>query len=171
MTKDNVIQTQLNALLGSMNVALYQADTGEQCLVLSHEPVTSPVYLRMQSACLFAEAFHSVECDCRKQIENSLQTIAEHGGVFVYLFQEGRGAGLAKKMLAMSLEHKRGVSSEQAYKELGIPVDSRDYTFTMDVLKKHVITSGTKIILLGKNGRKRKAVEKAGFSVTKTLPV
>lgn len=149
-----ITKTKLQTAMESMDVSLYCAKNGEQCLILTHEPLTSPTYLRLQSACLFGETFHSTECDCRQQIDGALERIAKCGGVFVYLFQEGRGAGLEKKMRAMALQKDSALSSERAYEHLGIPFDSRDYAFAAEVLKNHVLAPGTKLILLGENERK-----------------
>ena len=53
----------------------------------------------MHSECLTGDAFGSLRCDCRPQLEAALSRIEkEEEGVVVYLRQEGRGIGLINKL-------------------------------------------------------------------------
>ena len=52
----------------------------------------------MHSACLTGDIFHSQRCDCGAQLEASMKYIDEHGGMIIYLPQEGRGIGLINKL-------------------------------------------------------------------------
>ena len=55
--------------------------------LLTNEPVLS----RIHSQCITGESFFSMRCDCRYQLTESLQQIANVGrGVVFYLQQEGR---------------------------------------------------------------------------------
>jgi GTP cyclohydrolase II len=121
--------------------------------------------IRLQSGCLFAAAFQSIECDCRNQIDRALRIISENqSGVLVYSpGQEGRGAGLEAKMIAMGIEHALGCDSVEAYARLGLPIDSRTYDLEIDALRE--LSVSKTIGLLGKNPAKKAALEKAGFVV------
>ena len=61
--------------------------------------LSEPVLVRMHSECLTGDAFGSLRCDCRPQLEAALARIEkEEEGVVVYLRQEGRGIGLINKL-------------------------------------------------------------------------
>ena len=43
--------------------------------------------LRVHDACLTSECFFSTKCDCREQLMQAVQHVAQHGGMVIYLFQ------------------------------------------------------------------------------------
>jgi 3,4-dihydroxy 2-butanone 4-phosphate synthase/GTP cyclohydrolase II len=45
--------------------------------------------VRLSSACLFSQAFHTVDCDCNKQLESSFELMSKKGGIIIYMDQEG----------------------------------------------------------------------------------
>ena len=46
---------------------------------------TEPVIVRVHDECLTGEAFKSLRCDCRKQMDMALQLISDaQKGVFIY---------------------------------------------------------------------------------------
>lgn len=47
------------------------------------------VTVRIHDACITSEAFHSVKCDCRLQLQQALKYITQYAGMVVYLNQEG----------------------------------------------------------------------------------
>ena len=80
-----------NELDGSEHVALVKGDPAS---------LREPVLVRMHSECLTGDAFGSLRCDCRPQLEAALRQIEREGeGVVVYLRQEGRGIGLINNCL------------------------------------------------------------------------
>src|ERR1700755_737995 len=83
--------------------------------------------LRIHSQCLTSEAFGSLRCDCRDQLEIAMQAIAEEGrGVLIYEHQEGRGIGLMAKLKAYALQDE-GLDTIAANQALGFEADSRDF--------------------------------------------
>jgi 3,4-dihydroxy 2-butanone 4-phosphate synthase/GTP cyclohydrolase II len=120
--------------------------------------------VRIHSKCMYSEVFASSECDCGWQLKRSRKLLARYGGVLIYLDQEGRGAGLQAKASAYQLNHAVGLDTYQAYEQLGLPSDSRDYAGAAQILNKLGLVS---VRLLTNNPGKIEALEKAGIRVVR----
>jgi 3,4-dihydroxy 2-butanone 4-phosphate synthase/GTP cyclohydrolase II len=127
------------------------------------------VLVRLHSECLTGEVLGSVRCDCGPQFDAAVEQIATAGrGVLVYLRgHEGRGIGLLAKLKAYSLQD-RGLDTVDANTELGLPVDSRDYSAAADILVDLGVSS---IRLLTNNPAKVEAMCRYGIEVTARLPL
>jgi GTP cyclohydrolase II len=132
------------------------------------ERAGSPAPLvRIHSQCLTGDAFHSLRCDCRGQLEIALRRIGEEGrGVIVYELQEGRGIGLMNKLRAYELQD-RGADTVEANEQLGFESDLRSYLLPGAILRYLGIRS---VRLLSNNPGKVKAVEDAGVVVADRVP-
>jgi 3,4-dihydroxy 2-butanone 4-phosphate synthase/GTP cyclohydrolase II len=131
-------------------------------------------HVRIHSSCVFSEALSTVDCDCRLQLTASLDLIqAEERGVVVYLFQEGRGQGLANKIRGMALMYDEGCTTAQAYDALHLERDIRDYGLAVQTLRD--LGVATQISLMTNNPRKTVALRAGGFSIARhvdlTYPV
>jgi 3,4-dihydroxy 2-butanone 4-phosphate synthase/GTP cyclohydrolase II len=103
------------------------------------------------------------------QLSLSLRRIAAEGrGVLVYATgHEGRGIGLIRKLRAYMLQDL-GADTVSANARLGAPVDARDYTEAVDVLRALGIHS---VRLLTNNPAKESALHEGGIAVESVLPL
>lgn len=123
---------------------------------------TQNVLTRIQSACYTAEIFRSLDCDCHEQLDESIKRVHLEGGVVIYMLCDGRGAGLLNKVKGLELGRIKGLDTSDAYKELNIPQDPREYSRVVEVLNDLHIGS---IRLLTNNPRKVEGVASAGIDV------
>ena len=132
--------------------------------LLTSEPVLS----RIHSQCITGESFFSMRCDCRYQLTESLQQIANIGrGVVFYLQQEGRGIGLSNKIKAYSLQDK-GLDTVEANHQLGFKEDERTYETVSGMIKFLAIK---KLDLMTNNPKKIKALKDMGVEVNQRIPL
>ena len=122
--------------------------------------------VRVHSECLTGDVFHSMRCDCGAQLHASMKAVQEHGyGAIVYMRQEGRGIGLAKKIHAYELQEK-GMDTVEANEHLGFDADLRDYGVGAQILRD---LDMTKVNLLTNNPAKIKGLDKYGIEVSERV--
>ena len=126
-----------------------------------------PPLVRIHSQCLTGDVFHSLRCDCRSQLELSLNLIAEEGrGLLIYEHQEGRGIGLLNKLRAYELQDG-GADTVEANELLGFEADLRNYEMPAEILRYFGVRS---VRLLSNNPDKIAALEHAGVHVVERIP-
>lgn len=133
----------------------------EEIVAIVKGDLKSNPNVRMHSACLTGDIFHSQRCDCGAQLEASMKYIDEHGGMIIYLPQEGRGIGLMNKLRAYELIEK-GYDTVTANLALGFDEDLRDYHVAAEILKYFGLS---KINLLSNNPKKFEGLEDYGIEI------
>lgn len=128
---------------------------------------SKPVNVRFHSECITGEVFHSRKCECGQQLDYAMSYINDHGGIIVYLRQEGRNIGIINKLRAYALQEK-GLDTVQANLQLGLPADDRDFSVAIEILK----DLGVKEVnLLTNNPDKMKYVEESGIILNSRIPL
>jgi 3,4-dihydroxy 2-butanone 4-phosphate synthase/GTP cyclohydrolase II len=167
-----IVVSRLPTRLGNFDIYGYQAQASgieHVALVSGALPLGEPALVRIQSECLTGEVFGSLRCDCRAQLDLALESINAAGsGVIVYLRgHEGRGIGLLNKLRAYDLQD-RGRNTVHANRELGLPIDARDYSAAAEILGDLGVR---RMRLMTNNPDKVHAMESAGLDVTERVPI
>ncbi|MEE8441475.1 MAG: GTP cyclohydrolase II [Spirochaetia bacterium] len=126
------------------------------------------VPVRVHSECHTGDVWGSLRCDCREQLEASVEYVADQEfGAVIYLKQEGRGIGLLNKIKAYQLQ-ELGLDTVEANHYLGYPAEVRDYAVAAKILELLEIRS---IALLSNNPDKIAKLEDEGVKITRRIPV
>jgi GTP cyclohydrolase II len=124
--------------------------------------------VRIHSACLTGDIFHSKKCDCGPQLNTAMERMAELGhGVLLYMAQEGRNIGLTNKLRAYMLQDA-GLDTVDANRALGYGDDERDYEIAAAMLRS---MGFDRVRLMTNNPEKATALSKAGISVVERVPL
>ncbi len=149
---------------GAWQLATYPALKARDHVIARFGEGKKTPKVRIHSECFTGDVLGSLRCDCGEQLAISKKLIAEHGdGYVIYLRDhEGRGVGLAEKLKAYQLQDQ-GLDTVEANVKLGHPIDARDWSDVVEILRTLGISE---ITLLTNNPEKVKALRDNGFSVT-----
>ena len=147
-----------NQLDDKEHVALYTGNISE----------VEPPLVRIHSACLTGDIFHSKRCECGPQLHKALHMIQEEGtGIVLYMAQEGRGIGLLNKLKAYELQ-EQGYDTVEANEKLGFAPEMRDYGLCAQMLRDLGIT---KVRLMTNNPAKIYGLAQYGIEVVERVPL
>lgn len=120
--------------------------------------------IRVHSSSVTGDILSSARCDCGGQLSDAIQQIALHpaGGAVIYIIQEGRGIGLANKIMSYQLQDKYNLNTAQANEALGFDADNRDFEIVADILNELDIED---LCLLSNNPNKAQEIKEAGINV------
>jgi 3,4-dihydroxy 2-butanone 4-phosphate synthase/GTP cyclohydrolase II len=141
----------------------------EHSVISTQKNASVDPLIRIHSECITGDVFHSLKCDCGKQLTDALAAIAERGhGYLIHLKgHEGRGIGIGNKIATYELQ-KKGVNTYEANEQLGFQADGRNYLDAIEILKHYQISKGE---LITNNPLKIEAVNEAGIPLKKyTIP-
>ena len=144
-------------------------DMKEHAVIVKGNPVRKEdVPIRIHSECLTGDAFTSLRCDCREQLEFALNYLSQQKhGILIYLRQEGRGIGLFNKLKAYTLQ-EIGYDTNEANEVLGFKADERSYLVAVDILQAlHV----KRVKLLTNNPKKVAELCGSNIEVIDRIPI
>ena len=143
---------------GNFRVISFKESEKEHLVIFKDEIKADEIInVRIHSECLTGDALGSLKCDCRDQLIYGLEYINNHGGMVIYLRQEGRNIGLLNKINAYALQDK-GFDTIEANHQLGFRADERNYEI-VDFIFRHFGIK--KINLLTNNPEKLEAIHSA----------
>jgi GTP cyclohydrolase II len=140
------------------------ADEREHIAVIFKDALSqSSPLIRVHSECLTGDVFRSVRCDCGAQCQEAITLMQTHGGVLLYLRQEGRGIGLYNKIEAYSLQDM-GMDTFEANRALNFKDDQRDYAVAAQML---MALGLHRVEILSNNPEKARQLREAGITVSR----
>lgn len=165
------VQTELPTQWGLFTIYAY-ADSPDDpqphlALVHEHTHFSEAIPVRIHSECLTGDLFHSLKCDCGEQMHAAMDYIKAHGGILLYLRQEGRGIGLINKLQAYNLQ-AQGLDTIEANVHLGFKPDQRDFSIAIQILEDLNVNT---IDLLTNNPEKISAIDESPIKLRSRIPL
>ncbi len=165
---------QLPTPMGVFRIHVFASPREDEIVVLTLGDLgqakrrEEPLLVRVHSACFTGDVLGSLRCDCGGQLQGAMQRIGDAGaGMLIYLPQEGRGIGLARKLEAYRLQEE-GLDTVEANLRLGYAPDLRSYDDAAAILHWFGIR---KVCLLTNNPAKLEGLAIAGIESIERIPL
>ena len=133
---------------------------------------SEPILVRMHSECITSETLGGCDCDCVEQLNTALKKIAEEGrGILFYLRQEGRNAGYGSKARdrEMVCASNSEIGTYDAYRELGLAPDLRDYSSLKEIT--YLLGINAPFRLMTNNPDKINGLRSSGFNISEAVQI
>jgi GTP cyclohydrolase II len=88
----------------------------------------------------------------------------------IYFYEEGRGAGLEKKIEAIRLQQTARMTTTEAYECLRLEPDVRNYE-AVGFIVRQLLGSDRSVSLLTNDPRKERLIREAGVNVSERRPL
>jgi len=143
----------------------YASLNSREALIVSNNlDAENKIKVRIHSSCVFSESFHTIDCDCSDQLNDAIKSIGKEKGVIIYLFDEGRGIGLKKKLEAIRIQKELELNTAEAFEKLGFKSDERSFELAIAILKS--LYSEKEIELITNNPLKVDKLKEAGIKIS-----
>jgi len=156
-----------NGKVSTFKLSMYRFPVKRDYYVIERGNIkkSEKLLVRLHSACSFSAVFNSQRCDCQAQLEEAMIKISKsEAGLLIYAWpHEGRNIGMWNHV-RVYIEQDKGKDTVSSYEVLGLPIDSRDYSDSIEILKDYGVKQ---VRLLTNNPRKVEALRKAGIKVTR----
>lgn len=164
-------QAPLPTKNGSFQTIAYSLSVNDRMphmvLINPQTDFSKPVNVRIHSECMTGDVFGSRRCECGEQLDWSLDYVNRHGGMVIYLRQEGRGIGIINKLHAYQKQDE-GFDTAEANIELGFGYDDRTYEDAISILQDLKVKE---VNLLTNNPEKIKALDNCILKVVNRIAV
>lgn len=168
-----LVSSRLPSDWGEYSICAFGSEGDEFPHVVLHKGLDAclqsgtPLPVRVHSECMTGDVFASNRCDCGGQLQAAMAHFQSHGGMLIYLRQEGRGIGLVEKLRAYNLQDE-GLNTFEANEARGHQADLRDYGSAVSILAHFGVA---RITLLTNNPEKERAMLEGGIEVVEVLPL
>lgn len=137
---------------------------------------SNELLVRIDSGCETGQRFHDKSCDCKEQLEKTIEYLGGNEGIIISIpKQDGRGKGLAWKLTTLQLQDSLKLDTVRAAEITSIlssdgieqEIDTRTYEGIIAILRYFGISKDTTICLATNNPKKILVFKKNQYKIKK----